>query len=53
MIKIYLVRHGEASEGWTSQDPPLSELGKSQAKSIMTFVDSIFDENSINNINAI
>ena len=53
MIKIYLVRHGEASEGWTSQDPPLSELGKSQAKSLVTFVDSVFDENSINNINAI
>lgn len=53
MIKIYLVRHGEASEGWTSQDPPLSELGKSQAKSLVTFVDSIFGENSINNINAI
>ena len=53
MIKIYLVRHGEASEGWTSQDPPLSELGKSQAKSLLTFFDSIFDENSINNINAI
>ena len=53
MIKIYLVRHGEASEGWTSQDPPLSELGKSQAKSLMTFVDSIFDENSTNNTNAI
>ena len=53
MIKIYLVRHGEASEGWTSQDPPLSELGKLQAKSLVTFVDSIFDENSINNINAI
>ena len=53
MIKIFLVRHGEASEGWTSQDPPLSELGKSQAKSLMAFVDSIFDENSINNTNAI
>ena len=53
MIKIYLVRHGEASEGWTSQDPPLSELGKLQAKSLMTFVNSIFDENSTNNINAI
>ena len=32
MIKIYLVRHGEAIDGWTSQDPPLSELGKSQAE---------------------
>ena len=53
MIKIYLVRHGEASDGWTSQDPPLSELGKLQAKSLMTFVNSIFDENSTNNINAI
>ena len=53
MIKIYLVRHGEASEGWTSQDPPLSELGKLQAKSLMTFVNSIFDENSINNTNVI
>ena len=53
MIKIYLVRHGEASEGWTSQDPPLSELGKLQAKSLMTFVNSIFDENSTNNTNAI
>ena len=53
MVKIYLVRHGEAAEGWTSQDPPLSELGKSQAKSLMTFIDSIFDENSTNNTNAI
>ena len=53
MIKIYLVRHGEASEGWTSQDPPLSELGKLQAKSLMTFVSSIFDENATNNTNAI
>ena len=53
MIKIFLVRHGEASEGWTSQDPPLSELGKSQAKSLMAFVDSVFDENSINNTNVI
>ena len=53
MIKIYLVRHGEASEGWTSQDPPLSELGKLQAKSLMTFVNSIFYENSTNNTNAI
>ena len=53
MIKIYLVRHGEASEGWTSQDPPLSELGKLQAKSLMTFVNSIFDENSTNTTNAI
>ena len=38
MVKIYLVRHGEATEGWTSQDPPLSELGKSQAESLVTFV---------------
>ena len=53
MIKIYLVRHGEATEGWTSQDPPLSELGKSQAQSLMTFMDSVIDESSINNTNAI
>ncbi len=53
MVKIYLVRHGEATEGWTSQDPPLSELGKSQAQSLVTFVSSTFDESSINNINFI
>ena len=53
MIKIYLVRHGEATEGWTSQDPPLSELGKSQAESLVTFVNSTIDENSINNIDFI
>ena len=53
MVKIYLVRHGEATEGWTSQDPPLSELGKSQAESLATFVSSTIDENSINNIDFI
>ena len=53
MIKIYLVRHGEASEGWTSQDPPLSDSGKLQAKSLINFVKSIFNESSTNNINAI
>ena len=53
MVKIYLVRHGEATEGWTSQDPPLSELGKSQAESLVTFVSSTIDENSINNIDFI
>ena len=53
MVKIYLVRHGEAAEGWTSQDPPLSELGKSQAQSLVTFVSSTIDENSINNIDFI
>ena len=53
MVKIYLVRHGEATEGWTSQDPPLSELGKSQAESLVTFVNSTIDENSINNIDFI
>ena len=52
MVKIYLVRHGEATEGWTSQDPPLSELGKSQAESLVTFVNSTIDENS-NNIDFI
>ena len=53
MVKIYLVRHGEAAEGWTSQDPPLSELGKSQAQSLVTFVSSTIGENSINNIDFI
>ena len=53
MVKIYLVRHGEAAEGWTSQDPPLSELGKSQAQSLLGFVNSTIDENSINNIDFI
>ena len=53
MIKIYLVRHGEATEGWTSQDPPLSELGKSQAQSLVTFMDSVIDESSINNTNVL
>ena len=53
MVKIYLVRHGEATEGWTSQDPPLSELGKSQAQSLVKFVSSTIDENSINNIDFI
>ncbi len=53
MVKIYLVRHGEAAEGWTSQDPPLSELGKSQAQSLVGFVSSTIDENSINNIDFI
>ena len=53
MVKIYLVRHGEATEGWTSQDPPLSELGKSQAESLVSFVSSTIDENPINNIDFI
>ena len=53
MIKIYLVRHGEATEGWTSQDPSLSELGKSQAQSLMTVMDSVVDESSINNTNVL
>ena len=53
MVKIYIVRHGEAAEGWTSQDPPLSELGKSQAQSLVGFVSSTIDENSINNIDFI
>ena len=53
MIKIHLVRHGEATEGWTSQDPLLSELGKSQAQSLITFVDSVIGKKSINNINVV
>ena len=53
MIKIHFVRHGEATEGWTSQDPLLSELGKSQAQSLIAFVDSVIGKKSINNINVI
>ena len=41
MIKLFLVRHGEATEGWTSKDPPLSDLGKSQALSLAPFIDKI------------
>ena len=41
MIKLFLVRHGEATQGWTSKDPPLSDLGKSQALSLAPFIDKI------------
>ena len=34
MIKIYLIRHGEAIDGWTSLDPGLSKLGKKQAEEL-------------------
>ena len=34
MIKIYLIRHGEAIDGWTSLDPGLSKLGKKQAEDL-------------------
>ncbi len=53
MIKIHFIRHGEATEGWTSQDPPLSKLGKSQAQSLINFVDSAIGKNSTNNIDVI
>tara|TARA_B100000242_G_scaffold265033_1_gene212960 strand:- start:693 stop:1271 length:579 start_codon:yes stop_codon:yes gene_type:complete len=42
MTNIYLVRHGEASEGWTSKDPPLSQQGQLQARSIIPFLKTIF-----------
>tara|TARA_B100001996_G_scaffold260920_1_gene203214 strand:+ start:351 stop:929 length:579 start_codon:yes stop_codon:yes gene_type:complete len=38
MNNIYLIRHGEALDGWTSLDPKLSDKGKEQAKSLRTFV---------------
>ena len=41
MIKLFLVRHGEATHGWTSKDPPLSDLGKSQALSLAPFIDKV------------
>ena len=34
MIKIYLIRHGEAIDGWTSLDPGLSKLGKKQTEDL-------------------
>ena len=49
MIKLFLVRHGEATEGWTSKDPPLSDLGKSQALSLAPFIDKI-DKSNIQSI---
>jgi len=49
MIRIFLVRHGEATEGWTSKDPHLSSLGQSQAHSLMPFINKI----DINNIDII
>ena len=39
MIKIYLIRHGEAIDGWTSLDPGLSKLGKSPIKDLNKRVD--------------
>ena len=33
MTVIYLVRHGQAETGWTTQqDPGLSDLGRQQAR---------------------
>ena len=34
MIKVYLIRHGEAIDGWTSLDPGLSKIGKKQAEEL-------------------
>ncbi len=51
MIKLLLVRHGEAAEGWTSKDPPLSDLGKSQALSLLPFIDKI-DVNKVDFISS-
>ena len=49
MTIIYLIRHGEALEGWTSKDPPLSQKGKLQARSIIPFLKTI----SIEELNVI
>ena len=32
MSKIYLIRHGQAEDGWTSSDPGLSKTGEKQSK---------------------
>tara|TARA_B100000945_G_C19908316_1_gene379474 strand:+ start:312 stop:500 length:189 start_codon:yes stop_codon:yes gene_type:complete len=42
MTNIYLIRHGEASEGWTSKDPSLSQQGQLQARSIIPLLKTIF-----------
>ncbi|MEC9414354.1 MAG: histidine phosphatase family protein [Pseudomonadota bacterium] len=34
MIKVYLIRHGEAIDGWTSLDPVLSKRGRKQAEEL-------------------
>ena len=38
MNNIYLIRHGEAIDGWTSLDPKLSDKGKEQAKNLRPFI---------------
>jgi len=40
MNNIYLIRHGEAIDGWTSLDPKLSDKGKEQAKNLRPFIAS-------------
>jgi len=39
MNNIYLIRHGEAIDGWTSLDPKLSDKGRKQAKNLRHFID--------------
>ena len=38
MNSIYLIRHGEALDGWASLDPKLSDKGKEQAKNLRPFI---------------
>ena len=34
MSKVFLIRHGQAVDGWTSMDPGLSETGIHQSKKL-------------------
>ncbi len=46
MIKIYLIRHGEAIDGWTSLDPGLSKLGKKQAEDLRSSLKKKLKDNT-------
>ena len=41
MIKIYLIRHGQAEDGWTSLDPGLSKTGEKQSKDLSKKINRI------------
>ena len=48
-MKIFLIRHGEASQSWDqSADPGLSELGKEQALECFNALDGNEDLNQFN-----
>ena len=41
MSKIYLIRHGQAEDGWTSLDPGLSKAGEKQSKDLSKKINRI------------